>query len=77
MVRIIDVKEVMRRTGLGRTTIWRNRKDRDSDFPPCRKLSKRRIGWPDARIDRWILRNAVPSSTHRLRRRRLVGRRRW
>ncbi len=74
MVRIIDIKEVMHRTGLGRTTIWRNRKDKDSDFPPPRRLSKGRIGWAEPRIDRWIWRNPVRSAP---RRRRLIGRRRW
>lgn len=74
MVRIIDINEVMRRTGLARSTIYRRRKDRT--FPQAVWTSIRRIGWLDVRIDRWILRRPA-ASTHRRRRRRLVGRRQW
>ncbi|NKL63976.1 AlpA family phage regulatory protein [Rhizobium leguminosarum bv. viciae] len=74
MVRIIDINEVIRRTGVCRSTIWRNRKDKSSDFPPCRRLSKGRIGWPDVRIDQWILSKPVRSSRGRRRRRLITGR---
>ncbi|MBX5201400.1 AlpA family phage regulatory protein [Rhizobium sp. NZLR1] len=74
MVRIIDIHEVIRRTGLCRSTIWRNRKDECSDFPSCRRLSKRRIGWVDLRIDQWILSRPVRSSRGRRRRRLITGR---
>ncbi len=74
MVRMIDINEVIRRTGLARSTIWRRRKDRKFQFPLARQMSLRRIGWPDVKIDRWILRRPA-TSTRRRRRRRLVGRR--
>ncbi|MBY5328507.1 helix-turn-helix transcriptional regulator [Rhizobium leguminosarum] len=74
MVRIIDINEVIRRTGVCRSTIWRNRKDMSSDFPACRRLSKRRIGWSDVRIDQWILAKPVRSSRGRRRRRLITGR---
>jgi len=48
---MLSKKQVIERTGLSYTTIWRRVKA--GDFPaPC-QLSPNRIGWPDEKIDKW------------------------
>jgi prophage regulatory protein len=44
--------EVLRRTGLSRTTIWR--KIRAGDFPAPRQLGSNSIGWPESEITEWL-----------------------
>lgn len=44
--------EVMARTGLSRTTIWR--RVRDSEFPAPTELGKNSIGWPASVISEWL-----------------------
>ena len=55
--RIVRVAEVVRRTGLSRTTLWRMQKRRQ--FPSRRELSPGTIGWLEGEIDAWI-RERVP-----------------
>ena len=44
--------EVMTRTGLSRTTIWR--KVRDGTFPPPVEIGVNSIGWPATEISAWL-----------------------
>ena len=48
---ILRIEEVLRCTGLSRTTIWRDvRADR---FPAPLKIGRNRIGWREDEIDAW------------------------
>ena len=44
--------EVMERTGLSRTTLWR--RVRAGTFPPPTELGENSIGWPDSVIAVWL-----------------------
>ncbi len=44
--------EVMERTGLSRTTLWR--RVRAGTFPPPTELGANAIGWPASSIDIWL-----------------------
>ena len=44
--------EVMERTGLSRTTLWR--RVRAGTFPPATELGENAIGWPASVIDAWL-----------------------
>lgn len=50
--RIIRLPEVLRRTGVSRTTIWDLM--RKGDFPASIQLTKTRVGWVEAEVDEWI-----------------------
>ena len=50
--RIIDCHEVMNRTGLSRTTLWRL--EREGAFPPRRQITPNRIGWIENEIEQWL-----------------------
>jgi predicted DNA-binding transcriptional regulator AlpA len=50
--RILRVKEVVRRTGVSRTTIWRL--ERRSEFPARRQISPGAVGWIESEVERWI-----------------------
>ena len=55
MDRILRTPEVVRVTGLSKTTIWR--RVRSGDFPAPVKLGSpdsRSIGWRQEEIERWI-----------------------
>ena len=55
MNRILRTPEVVRVTGLSKTTIWR--RVRSGDFPAAVKLGSlttRSIGWREEEIERWI-----------------------
>ena len=49
--RMLRPTEVMARTGLSRTTIWR--RVRAGKFPPPVVLGEQSIGWPESIIDEW------------------------
>ena len=49
---IIRVQEVMKRTGLSRSTIYRAISE--NRFPRSIQLSERSVGWIDSEIDDWI-----------------------
>lgn len=51
-LRILRVKDVTRRTGLSRTTLWRL--ERVGEFPARRRLSSNAVGWIAAEVDAWI-----------------------
>ncbi len=44
--------EVMTRTGLSRTTIWR--RVRAGTFPAPTELGENSIGWPESEIATWL-----------------------
>jgi predicted DNA-binding transcriptional regulator AlpA len=46
------VREVARRTGLSRTTLWRL--ERRGAFPARRQISLGAIGWIEAEVEHWI-----------------------
>ncbi len=55
MDRIMRTSEVVKLTGLSKTTIWR--RVRSGDFPmPVRlgSLATRSVGWREGEIERWI-----------------------
>ena len=50
--RIIRLPEVMSRTGLKQSTIYR--KIGDGSFPKQIKLSRNCVGWYESKINEWI-----------------------
>ena len=50
--KMLRAPEVMARTGLSRTTIWR--KVRAGTFPPPIELGVNSVGWPAAEIAAWL-----------------------
>ena len=52
--------EVMERTGLSRTTLWR--RVRAGTFPAAIELGENSIGWPASIIDAWLA--ARPQRTY-------------
>ena len=50
--RMLRPLEVMARTGLSRTTIWR--KVRAGEFPAPTALSRNAIGWPASAVAEWL-----------------------
>ncbi len=49
--RMLRPTEVMARTGLSRTTVWR--RVRAGQFPPPVVLGEQSIGWPESVINEW------------------------
>ena len=52
MGNIIRAKEVVRRTGLSRTTIWRQ--VRVGAFPAPLELTENTIGWDEDEVSIWL-----------------------
>jgi prophage regulatory protein len=50
--RILRTKEVIRKIGLSRPTIWRM--ERDGKFPKRRNIGGKSVGWLDTEIHDWI-----------------------
>lgn len=50
--RVIRLKEVMHRTGLGRSTIYRWMGE--GKFPKAIKLGGHSVAWVEQEIDRWL-----------------------
>jgi len=48
---ILSYKEVIKRTGLSRTTIWRL--ERQGKFPKAQQLSQRRVGFVEQEFTEW------------------------
>lgn len=44
--------DVVRATGLSRTSLWRLRQS--GDFPKPVKITRRRVGWPAEDVETWI-----------------------
>ena len=51
--RILRVDQVLARTGLSRTTLWRL--ERHGTFPRRRQLSPGAVGWLESEVQAWIL----------------------
>jgi len=51
-VRIIDIDEVMKRTGLGRSTVYAYIKE--SRFPASVKVGDRSAGWVESEVAEWL-----------------------
>lgn len=52
--RIIRLREVMEKTGLSRSSVYRLAADKNSDFPKHLRISPRCLGWRKSAIDKWI-----------------------
>lgn len=52
MSRFVNVKEVIQRTSLSRTTIWRMVKK--GEFPSQIKIGMIRVAWLDMDIENWM-----------------------
>ncbi len=50
--RILRAKEVIRMTGLSRTTLWLM--ERAGTFPKHRQIGSRSVGWLDTQVHEWI-----------------------
>lgn len=50
--KLIRTDEVMERTGLSRTTLWR--KQRDGEFPSRVKLGPNSVAWRESDVEEWI-----------------------
>lgn len=50
--RLIRIREVLVRTGLGRSTLYSLVKG--GKFPPPLKLSERAVAWRQSQVDSWI-----------------------
>jgi predicted DNA-binding transcriptional regulator AlpA len=49
---ILRTADVIRRTGLSRTTLWRL--ERQGEFPARVRLGANSVGWREEEIARWI-----------------------
>ena len=55
MERMMRIPEVVKVTGLSKTTIWRRVKS--GDFPPPVRLGSmetRSVGWPESKVNLWL-----------------------
>lgn len=52
--RLIRLREVMDKTGLSKSTIYRLAGDPSSDFPEAMRLTPATVGWKESEIDAWI-----------------------
>ena len=53
IMRILKLKEVLNRTGLGKTSLYALIKN--ADFPKQIPLGSRAVGWLENEVDAWIL----------------------
>ena len=51
-MKILNLNEVVEKTGLSRVTIWRLEKS--GKFPKRVNLTDSRVGWIETEIDEWI-----------------------
>lgn len=59
-MKIIRPKELFKKIGLSRSTVWRLEKA--GSFPKHMKLSSKAIGWNLDEIDAWLLARATTST---------------
>jgi len=59
-MRVLRINEVIEKTGLSRSTIWRQ--EINGTFPARRQLSAYSSGWIESEIDQWIVDR--PSGTY-------------
>ncbi len=55
--RVLRYPEVVARTGLSRTSIWR--REHEGNFPPRRDLGPNAVGWLQSEVEDWIAGRAV------------------
>lgn len=58
-MKVLRAEDVVDRTGLSRTSIWRMEKR--GDFPARIQLSPNRVGWLESDVDEWIESRARPA----------------
>lgn len=49
---LLSLADVIQRTGLSKTSIWRGQKD--GTFPPSYSISLKRVAWKESEIEKWI-----------------------
>lgn len=52
--RIIRLRDVMQKTGLSKSSVYRLAADSNSDFPAAVRLTPATVGWYESLIDAWI-----------------------
>ncbi len=57
--RILRLPATIEKTGLGRDSIYRLGRDRESGFPKPVKLSERASGWFEDELDTWLAKRAA------------------
>lgn len=60
--RIIRLKDVMEKTGLSKTSVYRLAGDKASDFPGSVQLTEATVGWYESEIDAWIASRTPPTA---------------
>lgn len=50
--KLLSLSEVMERTGLSKTSIWRMQKE--DAFPASYSISPKRVAWKESEINKWI-----------------------
>ena len=51
-MRLLRTNEIIRRTGLSRSTLWRL--EGEGKFPKRRQIGPGSVGWVECEIDEWI-----------------------
>ena len=52
--RIIRLRDVIGKTGLSKSSVYRLAADPNSDFPAAVRLTPATVGWYESLIDSWI-----------------------
>ena len=52
--RIIRLRDVIGKTGLSKSSVYRLAADPNSDFPAAVRLSQAAVGWKESEVDAWI-----------------------
>lgn len=52
--RIIRLRDVIGKTGLSKSSVYRLAADPNSDFPAAVRLSQAAVGWKESDVDAWI-----------------------
>lgn len=62
-MRILKMKEVLQKTGLGRTTMYKLIKS--LDFPQAIPLGLRAVGWLESEVEAWIENKVAARNQHK------------
>ena len=54
MSRMLRIKEVIKATGLSKTTIHRRANDPTDDFPAALRLGPGAVGWLESELTEWL-----------------------
>ena len=52
MSKVLSIDDVIEKTSLSRTTIWR--RQHEGKFPKPIRLSSNRVGWKETDVNTWI-----------------------